>query len=78
VLARHGVPRRDAEAPFEFASRAGKELAAELAVEDGWLEQLAGLFEWARFSTHDVTPAMREEALGGLVAVRDGLRVATG
>jgi cbb3-type cytochrome oxidase subunit 3 len=77
VLARHGVPRRDAEAPFEYAARAGAELNARLGVEGGWLAQLAGLFEWARFSTHDVTPGMREEALSGLVAVRDGLRIAT-
>ena len=77
VLAGHGVPRREAEAPFEYAARAGAELGVELGVEGGWLEQLAGLFEWARFSTHEVTPAMREEALGGLVAVRDGLRLAT-
>lgn len=77
VLAGHGVARRDAEAPFEYAARAGAELDAQLGVEGGWLAQLAGLFEWARFSTHEVTPAMREEALGGLVAVRDGLRLAT-
>jgi hypothetical protein len=76
VLARYGVSRHDSEAPFEYAARAGAELDARLGVEGGWLEQLAGLFEWARFSTHDVTPAMREEALTGLVAVRDGLRLA--
>jgi hypothetical protein len=75
VLAGHGVSRRESEAPFEYAARAGTELDARLGVEGGWLEQLAGLFEWARFSTHDVTPGMREEALAGLVAVRDGLRV---
>lgn len=76
VLAGHGLARRDSEAPFEYAARAGAELQARLGVEGGWLEQLAGLFEWARFSTHDVSQAMREEALAGLVAVRDGLRVA--
>jgi Domain of unknown function (DUF4129) len=73
VLDRSGVPRRDSEAPFEYAARAG----AALEVEPRWLERLADLFEWARFSTHEVTPAMREEALDRLVAVRDGLRVAT-
>ncbi len=77
VLARAGLPRREAEAPFEYAARAGAELRARLGLEGGWLERLAGLFEWARFSTHDVSPVMREEALGGLVAVRDGLRHAT-
>ena len=72
VLARHGLPRRDSEAPFEYAERAG----AALELEARWLVRLADLFEWARFSTHDVTSGMREEALSGLVAVRDGLRLA--
>ncbi|HSR22823.1 MAG TPA: DUF4129 domain-containing protein, partial [Candidatus Eisenbacteria bacterium] len=72
VLARSGLPRWDSEAPFEYAARAG----AALEVEASWLERLADLFEWARFSTHEVTPAMRDEALDRLVAVRDGLRVA--
>jgi hypothetical protein len=73
VLAGHGLPRRDSEAPFEYAARAGDELAVPVR----WLEGLAELFEWARFSTHDVTPAMRDEALAGLRAVRDELPVAT-
>jgi hypothetical protein len=69
ILARHGLPRREAEAPFEYAARAGDELAAGTVS----LERLADLFEWARFSLNEVTPAMREEALTGLRAVRDGL-----
>jgi hypothetical protein len=73
VLGRYGLPRRDAEAPFEYAARAG----TALDLEARWLERLADLFEWARFSTHDVTPAMRAEALRGLTDIRDGLRVAT-
>ncbi len=73
VLGRYGVPRRDSEAPFEYAARAGPAIGVE-AVS---LERLADLYEWARFSLHDVTPAMRTEALDGLVAVRDGLRLAT-
>jgi hypothetical protein len=72
VLARGGLPRRDSEAPLEYAERAGAEL--EVGVS---LERLADLFEWARFSRHEVTPAMREEALAGLRAVRDGLRRAS-
>ncbi len=70
VLARHGLPRQEAEAPSEYAARAH----AELAVGSVSLERLADLFEWARFSLNEVTPAMREEALAGLRAVRDGLR----
>jgi hypothetical protein len=72
VLARHGLPRRVAEAPLEYATRA----AGQLAVQEVSLERLADLFEWARFSLNDVTPAMRGEALDGLLTVRDGLRVA--
>jgi hypothetical protein len=71
VLSRHGVPRHDSEAPFEYAARAG----AAIGVEAVSLERLADLFEWARFSLHEVTPAMRQEALDGLLAVRDGLRL---
>jgi uncharacterized protein DUF4129 len=72
VLSRHGVPRHESEAPFEYAARAG----AAIGVDPFSLERLADLFEWARFSLHDVTPAMRQEALDGLLAVRDGLRLA--
>ena len=72
VLAGHMLPRRAAEAPFEFAARA----EAELGIERISIRRLAALYEWARFSLNEVTPAMREEALGGLLHVRDGLRVA--
>jgi hypothetical protein len=72
VLARSGVARHESEAPFEYAARAG----GAIGVETVSLERLAELFEWARFSLHEVTPAMRQEALDGLVAVRDGLRLA--
>jgi hypothetical protein len=77
VLARSGLPRRQSEAPFEYAARAGAELGPRLGVGGVWLEPLASLFEWARFSVHEVTPDMREQALHGLLAVRDELRVAT-
>ena len=72
VLARHGLPRLAAEAPFEFAVRA----CAELGIQRVRLERLADLYEWARFSLNEVTPAMREAALNELLNVRDGLRVA--
>lgn len=70
LLARSGLPRRPHEAPFEYAARA----RAALDVEAVPLERLAGLFEWARFSLNEVTTTMREEALAGLLAARDGLR----
>ena len=32
------------------------------------------LFEWAKFSAHDVEPSMRDEAIGALLEVRDELQ----
>lgn len=72
VLARHGLPRRPAEAPFEFAYRARNQLGLEPVA----LDRIADLYEWARFSVNEVTPAMREDALRRLMDVRDGLRLA--
>lgn len=72
VLTRHGLPRRPPEAPLEYAARARLELGIEVVS----LDRLAELYEWARFSLNEVTPAMRQEALGGLLAVRDGLSAA--
>ncbi len=72
LLARYGLGRRDSEAPLEYAARARE----GLGIDGISLERLADLFEWARFSVNEVTPAMRQEALDGLLAVRDGLRVA--
>ena len=72
VLAAHGLPRRQPEAPFEYAARA----FAELGVTKPTLEALARLFEWARFSVNEVSPEMREQAVRALLAVRDEVRLA--
>jgi Domain of unknown function (DUF4129) len=70
VLAARGLPRRPAEAPFEYAARAFAELGLPAAGLDGF----AWLFEWARFSLHEVTASMRQEALARLLALREGIR----
>jgi hypothetical protein len=72
VLASHGLPRRPAEAPFEYAARAFDELGLPAA----GLEGLAWLFEWARFSLNAVTGEMRDQALSRLRALREDLRIA--
>ena len=36
--------------------------------------RLTDLFEWAKFSRHDVDHGMKDEAIAALVAVRDELR----
>jgi len=70
ALAAAGLPRRPAEAPLEYLERA----LLALDTSTGAVRRLTDLFEWARFSQHEPEPAMRDEAVDALVAVRDELR----
>jgi hypothetical protein len=70
ALAGAGLARRPSEAPVEYLERALTSLDAS---SDG-VRRLTVLFEWAKFSQHDPEPAMRDEAIDALVAVRDELR----
>jgi uncharacterized protein DUF4129 len=70
AFARAGLPRHPAEAPFEYLERALEALQASA----GSVRRLTALYEWARFSHHEPEPAMRDEAVAALVAVRDELR----
>jgi uncharacterized protein DUF4129 len=70
ALARAGLPRRPAEAPFEYMERALSSLHASATS----VRRLTGLYEWAKFSHHEPEPAMRDEAVAALVSVRDELR----
>jgi hypothetical protein len=70
VFASYGLPRDPSEAPVEYLERALPELRASGAA----LRRLTSLFQWAKFSAHDVDPKMRDEAIGALVEVRDELR----
>jgi Domain of unknown function (DUF4129) len=76
-LAAAGLPRRPAEAPFEYAAR---------VLESAWslelrragrrpvpVHRLTALFERAKFSHHAIGPADRDEAIAILRAVRAGL-----
>jgi hypothetical protein len=69
ALARAGLPRHPAEAPFEYLERALRTLDTSAHA----VEQLTALFEWAKFSQHEPRPEMRDEAIDALVAVRDEL-----
>jgi hypothetical protein len=70
ALGAAGIPRDPAEAPFEYLERALLGLDTSAAA----VHRLTDLFEWARFSQHEPEPAMRDEAVDALVAVRDELR----
>jgi hypothetical protein len=70
ALAAAGIPRRPAEAPLEYLER----VLLSLHTNAEAVRKLTDLFEWARFSHHEPEPAMRDEAVDALVAVRDELR----
>jgi uncharacterized protein DUF4129 len=65
-LAAAGLPRRPAEAPFEYAAR---------VLEAAWVRpasvhRLTDLFERAKFSRHTIGLGTRDEAIAALRAVR--------
>ena len=64
------LARRPAETPFEYVERVLESLDASAVSA----RRLTVLFEWAKFSQHEPEPAMRDEAIVALVAVRDELR----
>jgi hypothetical protein len=69
VLAAHGLPRPPADAPLEYLAR----ILLELEVRESAVRTLTQSFEYARFSPHEIGPAMKDEAIAALVAVRADL-----
>jgi hypothetical protein len=70
VLASHGIPRREAEAPLEYLSR----ILGDLHVREGAVRSLTSLFEYAKFSPHEIDSGMKADAIEALIAVRDDLQ----
>jgi len=73
-LAAAGLPRRPAEAPFEYAARV-LESAWSLELHQAGrgpvsVHRLTALFERAKFSHHAIAAADRDEAVAALRAVR--------
>jgi hypothetical protein len=73
ALAAAGLPRRPAEAPFEYLERALRALAAGAPS----IRRLTELFERAKFSHHPLGSDAKDEAIAALTAVRDEVRAAT-
>ena len=65
-LMRAGVRRKRSDTPFEFLSSA---LSAVLGISID-AGRLTYLFEFAKFSTHDVDESMRSDAIGALLNIR--------
>jgi hypothetical protein len=69
VLASHLMMRRPAETPLEYLAR----ILGGLAVRESAVRRLTQLFEYAKFSHHEIDSAMKEEAIAALEDVRDDL-----
>jgi hypothetical protein len=65
-----GAPRDPGEAPLEYVGR----VLGELDVPPEPLDELASLFEQAKFSLHALGEDDREAAIAALEAVREALR----
>jgi len=72
ALGAYGFPRDPSEAPEEYLQR----ILTDLDVSKRATSRLTALFAWAKFSSHDVAPEMKEEAIEALEAVREELRAA--
>jgi multisubunit Na+/H+ antiporter MnhB subunit len=70
TLTSHGLARHRAEAPFEYLAR----ILRGLHVRDSAARTLTDLFEYAKFSGHEVDAAMKEEAIEALIAIREDLQ----
>ncbi len=70
TLAKHGLARRRSEAPQEYLAN----ILRGLRVRESAVRSLTQLFEYAKFSRHEISPAMKEEAIEALLAIRDDLQ----
>jgi hypothetical protein len=70
TLTAHGFARHRAETPFEYLDR----ILRGLHVRDSAARTLTDLFEYAKFSRHEIDGAMKDEAIGALVAIREDLQ----
>lgn len=70
VLASHGFERRRAETPFEYLAR----ILRGLEVRESAVRLLTQLFEYAKFSAHEIDSAMKEKAIEALEDIRNDLQ----
>jgi Domain of unknown function (DUF4129) len=71
ILASHGLARGAAEVPYEYLVR----VLHVLQVRESAVRSLTELFEYAKFSEHEIDPAMKERAIESLVMVREDLQL---
>lgn len=72
VLGRHGIPRRRFEAPHEYLAR----VLSDLTRRSRAAERLTELFERARFSTHEIGPDAKDDAIEAVEDLQSELEAA--
>jgi hypothetical protein len=70
TLTAHGLARRRAETPQEYLGR----ILRALNVREQAVQTLTDLFEYAKFSRHEIDAAMKEQAIDALLAVREDVQ----
>ena len=70
ILASHGFARGRSELPYEYLAR----VLQLLQVRESAVRSLTELFEYAKFSKHEIDPMMKERAIESLVTVREDLQ----
>jgi hypothetical protein len=71
ILASHGLVRSSAEVPYEYLAR----VLRVLQVSESSVRSLTELFEYAKFSPHEIDETMKEQAIESLVAVKEELEL---
>jgi Domain of unknown function (DUF4129) len=71
ILASHGLARSSAEVPYEYLAR----VLRVLHVSESSVRSLTELFEYAKFSPHEIDETMKEHAIESLVAVKEELEL---
>jgi hypothetical protein len=69
TFAEHGLRRRPAETPLEYFAR----VLRTRDVRESAVSTLTELFEYAKFSRHEIDDGMKTRAIDALLAVRDDL-----
>ena len=69
AFGRHGLARQISETPVEYLRRILLGLTSQVDA----VQRLTSLFEQAKFSTHEIDDAMKDEAIGALRSIRDDL-----
>jgi hypothetical protein len=71
ILGSHGLARGRAEVPYEYLAR----VLRVLRVSESSGRSLTELFEYAKFSPHEIDERMKEQAIESLVAVKQDLQL---